>query len=74
KAKLALANDETNKVKADLDAANKAKADAEAAVTALRGEVDSLKVQLAGLQKDLDAAKAAAPPAPAPAAPPSPTP
>jgi colicin import membrane protein len=81
KAKLAAAADETGKVQAQLDVANKAKADAEAAVTALRGEVDSLKVQLAALQKDLDAAKSAPPapaPIPAPAAPseapPSPTP
>jgi colicin import membrane protein len=79
KAKLATAADETGKVQAQLDVANKAKADAEAAVTALRGEVDSLKVQLAALQKDLDAAKSAPPaPTPAPAAPseapPSPTP
>lgn len=80
KAKLALANDETSQVKSQLETANKAKADAEAAVTALRGEVDSLKVQLATLQKDLEAAKSAAvpaatPPAPTtPAAPPSSTP
>ncbi len=78
KAKLALANDETNQVKSQLDTANKAKADAEAAVTALRGEVDSLKVQLATLQKDLEAAKSAAPATPpaatTPAAPLSPTP
>ncbi len=80
KAKLALASDETGKARAELDTANKAKADAEAAVTALRGEVDSLKIQIAGLQKDLEAAKAAATPpaapatAPAPASPPSPTP
>jgi colicin import membrane protein len=79
KAKLALANDETSQVKSQLETANKAKADAEAAVTALRGEVDSLKVQLAALQKDLEAAKSAAVPAatpPAtttPAAPSSPT-
>jgi len=63
KAKLATASDETGKVRAELDTANKAKADAEAAVTALRGEVDSLKIQIAGLQKDLEAAKAAATPA-----------
>ena len=88
KAKLETAADETNKVKSALDVANKAKADAESAVTALRGEVDSLKVQLATLQKDLEAAKSAAaaaapatpaeaPAAPAtttPTAPPSPTP
>jgi colicin import membrane protein len=79
KAKLATANDETGKVRAELDTANKAKADAEAAVTALRGEVDSLKIQIAGLQKDLEAAKAAATPAaPSPGttspAPSSPTP
>ncbi len=78
KAKLGTANDETNQVKSQLDIANKAKADAEAAVTALRGEVDSLKIQIAGLQKDLDTAKAAATPAPtpapAPATPPSPAP
>jgi colicin import membrane protein len=88
KAKLETAADETDKVKSALDVANKAKADAESAVTALRGEVDSLKVQLATLQKDLEAAKSAAaaaapatpaeaPAAPAPTtptAPPSPTP
>ncbi|MET0639566.1 MAG: hypothetical protein ABWZ19_06085 [Hyphomicrobium sp.] len=65
KAKLAAADDATNKVRADLDAANKAKADAESAATALRGEIDSLKAQIAGLQKDLETAKAGAPVAPA---------
>jgi colicin import membrane protein len=67
KAKLALANDATNTVKSDLANANKAKADAEATTSALRGEVDSLKAQIATLQKDLETAKAAAQPAaPAP--------
>ena len=57
KSKLAAANDATTKVKADLEAANKEKADAEAASNALRGEIDSLKSQVAELQKDLAAAK-----------------
>ncbi len=65
KAKLALADDTTGKVKAELDIANKAKGDAEAAASALRGEIDSLKAQIATLQKDLEAAKTAAQPAPA---------
>ncbi len=71
KAKLALAEDTTNKVKSDLDAANKARGDAETAASALRGEIDSLKSQIAALQKDLEAAKAAAaaPATPAPATP-----
>lgn len=60
KAKLAAANDETNKTKAILDSANKAKLDAEVAVNASRGEIDSLKAQIAQLQKDLEAAKSAA--------------
>jgi colicin import membrane protein len=70
KAKLALADDATNKVKTDLLTVSKAKADAEAAVSALRGEVDSLKVQIAALQKDLETAKAAVQPT-APATPPA---
>ncbi|MBS0251362.1 MAG: hypothetical protein JSR78_09905 [Proteobacteria bacterium] len=73
KAKLAAAEDATNKVKAELEAANKAKADAESAASALRGEIDSLKGQIATLQKDLEAAKAAAQSA-TPAAPATPTP
>jgi colicin import membrane protein len=74
KAKLAAADDATNKAKNDLVAANKARADAETAATALRGEIDSLKGQIATLQKDLEAAKAAAQPptSPAPAAPATP--
>ncbi|HML30844.1 MAG TPA: hypothetical protein PKE16_18790 [Hyphomicrobium sp.] len=67
KAKLEAAADTASKLKAEVETANKAKADAETAATALRGEIDSLKGQIATLQKDLDAAKAASQPA-APAA------
>lgn len=70
KAKLEAAADTANKLKAEAETANKAKADAESAATALRGEIDSLKGQIATLQKDLEAAKAAsqstAPAAPTP--------
>jgi colicin import membrane protein len=62
KAKQALADDTAAKANAELMTANKAKADAEAAATAIRGEIDSLKGQIATLQKDLAAAKAAAHP------------
>lgn len=68
KAKLEAAADTANKLKAEVETANKAKADAESAATALRGEIDSLKGQIATLQKDLEAAKAATQSA-APAAP-----
>jgi colicin import membrane protein len=68
KAKLEAAADTANKLKAEAETANKAKADAESAATALRGEIDSLKGQIATLQKDLEAAKAASQSA-APAAP-----
>lgn len=68
KAKLEAAADTANKLKAEVETANKAKADAESAATALRGEIDSLKGQIATLQKDLEAAKAASQSA-APAAP-----
>jgi colicin import membrane protein len=77
KAKLALADDTANKLRSQVDAANKARGDAEAAANALHGEVDSLKTQIASLQRDLDTAKAAAHPAapsPAPAAPANGTP
>ncbi len=74
KAKLAAADDTLSKVKAELDTANKAKADAESAVSTLRGEVDSLKTQIANVQKDLEAAKAASQSAPAPAVPAAPAP
>jgi colicin import membrane protein len=76
KAKLAAANDETNKTKAMLETANKAKSDAEAAVSASRGEIDSFKAQIVQLQKDLEAAKSAAPASapPAQAAPTNPSP
>ena len=78
KTKLSAAGDNASKLNAALDAANKSKtisekatADAEAAVRALRGEVDSLKVQLETARKDREAAKAsAAMPAPAPTTPP----
>jgi colicin import membrane protein len=71
KAQAAGAAEAVNKVKLELDVANKAKADAEGAASALRGEVDSLKAQIAALQKDLEAAKAAAQPAAQPATPPA---
>jgi colicin import membrane protein len=74
KGRLAAADEAMNKVKSDLDVANKAKADAETAATALHGEIDSLKAQIASLQKELETAKAAAQPAAsvAPAAPAAP--
>jgi colicin import membrane protein len=73
KAKMALADDTANKLKAQIDAAYKARVDAETAAGALHGEVDSLRGQIASLQKELETARAAGHPAPTSPTPAAPT-